>query len=145
MGSADALIMNMLFRERLKADLEPTLLKFGFQPIDRDNRFVEYCSNSLALRFVFDTREQSSNFFIGTSSDDLILFDNDILLNVYGSSVRIDQVPIENFIDGLRSFFENEGLKLMLGSGSELRRAYTYQEERSKAYTSWIQGKEKGR
>lgn len=134
--------MESLFKERIKEQIGPIIAKFGFRITGEGAGFVKYSSTALVMEFAFDKRERSLKFFLGSSEEDLVLFDDDILSRAFGYAGRIDQVPVDQFISSLVSFFENDGKLLISGHKDQLRRLFDCQEERSEAYTASIREKQ---
>lgn len=116
--------------------VEHVLTRAGFVLTGQTPVFLKYRSPILTLKFVYDPRERSNNFFLGAAENDPVLFDEDILINVFDNDDKIDQVPVEKFVGGLLSFFQNHGSRLISGDPEDLQRLFDYQEERSAAYTA---------
>ena len=133
--------METVFKDLIRTKIEPTIHRFGFKLISEGRCVMEYSSNALVLRLAYDARERSSNFFVGTSNRNLVLFDDEILSNVFGGVEKIDRVSLEEFVTNLNGFLENEGSTLMSGCGLEFERLLSFQEKRSEAYTALVQGK----
>ncbi len=128
--------MIMEFTGLVRNTIEPMISQLGFMLLSETPRALEYASPFVRLRFSFNQRENSLNFFLGPVSGDLILFDDDILEEGFESSGHLDQVAVEVFLQTLLSFYENEGRELMRGSDEEMQRLLDYQEERSAGYTA---------
>lgn len=82
------------------------------------------------------------NIFLGRSFDAAILIDDDILSHEFGFTKEIDQVPVEQFVTNLISFFENEGVALLSGDKEVWQHLTKYQEDRSEQYTTALREKQ---
>lgn len=113
--------------------------KYNLRIVDEYKGNVKVKSPSVVIVIARSEREGFNYFYIGRAEDSSVLVDDDIMLKVFNSNIKIERLPIEQFLTNLNNFFNAEGRNLLLCEQEYFTRLEEFDRRKSKEYTARLE------
>jgi hypothetical protein len=109
--------------------------KNNLRVIELFHNFVKLESDSIVITVNHDERENSNSFYIGIKGSPLYPIDENVLQGVFNSTIKINHVTPDVFVNNLVLFLEGVGNLLIVGDKDTLLAVEKYIQNESKEYT----------
>ena len=107
----------MEFNTLVKTQLFPILQKYGFEIAEEFKNILRFQSSVIEINIVYNDYEKSCYISIGKKGKSLYELRNNAVKELFNSSLSVEQVTPEVFVQNLFSLFETkEGSEILKGS-----------------------------
>lgn len=124
----------MKFNELVKTRLFPILQKHGFEITEEFENILRFQSSVMKLNVAFNQNDRSLFVEIGKRDDTLYPLNDYVVKILFDSSLSIEQVTPETFVQNISVLFETREGVAILNSDVELLKSIVRQQ--SENYTS---------
>lgn len=128
----------MSFNNIIKDKLDKLLSANNYELIEDQDNIIEYQNDNLAVRLVYNIREQISMCFIGRNIDLPIEITDSLLIDFFKSDRRIDHESLESFALSIYEFFQAEGKGLFEGNVEILTLVEEFIRKKNEEYTKGV-------
>ena len=107
----------MEFNQLVKADLFPMLQEYGFGIAEEFKNIIRFQSSVIEMDIVYNDFEKSCYISIGKKKEPLDELRNNAVKELFNSSLSVEQVTPEIFIQNLSAIFKTkEGVSILKGN-----------------------------
>ena len=107
----------MEFNILVKTQLLPILQKYGFEILEEFKNIIRFQSSVIEINIVYNDYEKSCYISIGKKGKSLYELRNNAVKKLFNSSLSVEQVTPEIFLQNLSLLFETEeGIALLKGN-----------------------------
>lgn len=107
----------MEFNILVKTQLLPILQKYGFEIAEEFKNIIRFQSSVIEINIVYNDYEKSCYISIGKKGKSLYELRNNAVKKLFNSSLSVEQVTPEIFLQNLSLLFETEeGIALLKGN-----------------------------
>lgn len=128
----------MSFNKKIKDKLDKLLSSNNYELLEDQDNSIEYKSDNLAVRLVYNIREQIGMCWIGRNIDLPIEITDRLLIDFFKSDRRIDNESLESFALSIYEFFLAEGKGLLEGNVEVLTLVEEFIRKKNEEYTKEI-------
>lgn len=132
----------MEFNKLVSGSLELIFQKYKLYLAEQYKNYVKFKSEHIIITVSHDDRENSNSLYVGKNENSLYPIDENVLKDVFNSTLKINYVTMEVFINNLTVFFEGEGQPLIVGNAPTLKRVEEYVNIKSNEYTMELVNKQ---
>ncbi len=126
----------MNFNKLVLDKLLAVFREYNLNVINQSENYVEFASKKIVITIRHNNLENSNLFFVGRNLGSLFLMDDQIIGNIFKTTLKFDFVTPEIFVNNLYEFFKNEGILFLNGDEKTLKSLESYVYERSNNYTN---------
>lgn len=120
----------MDFNALVKVHLFPVLQKIGFEMAEESKNILRFQSSVMKVNIAFNQYDRSFLVEIGKKNDMLYPLNDYAIKKVFDSSLSVEQVTQEVFVQNISSLFEtNEGVTILQGDITPLKNVILQQSE----------------
>lgn len=130
----------MSFNSKILMELGEVFRDNGFTLIEERDSYVRFLSDAVEIVLVFNRREGMAYLFAGLGIASFEIT-NDIVRDVLGSNIKIELLPVPQFIANLVALFGSEGHRLLIGDKETYRQIALYVASKAHKYTEQLKMK----
>jgi hypothetical protein len=121
---------------------EPIFHKNNLCVIEQFNNYVKIESDNIVITVYHNERENSNSFYFGIKDSPLYPIDENVLKGVFNSTLKINHVTPDVFVNNLALFLEGVGSSLIVGDKDTLRAVEKFIQNESNEYTAELVNKQ---
>jgi hypothetical protein len=107
----------MEFNVLVKTRLFPILQKYGFEIAEEFKNILQFQSSVIVINIVFNNYEKSCYISMGKKEDTLLPLNDNAVKELFNSSLSVEQVTPEIFVQNLSTLFETKkGAEILKGN-----------------------------
>jgi hypothetical protein len=125
----------MDFNQTVNEKISPLFIKHGFILVEHFQNVFRFQSIRVEVNFSYNKFDKTNIFQIGKKDEFLYTLNDNLIIKIFGSEIKIEKVSVEAFVDNVVFFLTTSGSKLLMGDEIILQKIKTYCEEESKNYT----------
>ena len=127
----------MLFNQLVSNKLHSLFTEYGLIMTEQINNTVRYESSIIHISLVYNIRENSNYFWLGTKSSNIFVeMNNEVMRDFFYSDLKLEHLSQEDFVNNIFLFFTNEGKRILQGDKSQLNKLIKFDQHRSERYTA---------
>jgi hypothetical protein len=128
----------MEFNQLCRSKLLPMLAASGFSIVEEYDNVLRFRSATMELSVSYNVLDRAALLGVGRVGGYLYPVDDDVVKNVFGSHIKIEQVTMEVFVHHVVLFLKGDGSAILRGDRDALGGIKRFVEDKSKSYTAKI-------
>lgn len=128
----------MEFNQLGRDELLPVLAANGFSIVEEYDYVLRFRSAKVTLSVSYNVLDRTSLLAAGRVGGYMYPVDNDVIKNVFGSPIEIEQVTMEAFVRHVVLFLKGDGSAILRGDLDALDQIKRFVDDKSKAYTAKV-------
>jgi hypothetical protein len=128
----------MEFNQLVVKNIVPLFEGHGFLIVEQYKNYFHFKSNLVEATISYNELDRTCLFEIGKANEFLYPVNDNLIKQVFGLDVKVNQVTKEVFVDNITLLLKSNGSVLLRGDESKLLELKIFSEKESEIYTSQI-------
>jgi hypothetical protein len=121
-----------------RSELLPVLAANGFSIVEEYDYALRFRSATVELSVSYNVLDRTALLEAGRVGGYLYPVDDDVIKNVFGSPIEIEQVTMEVFVHHVVLFLKEDGSAILRGDLGALDQIKRFVEDKIKSYTAKV-------
>jgi hypothetical protein len=126
----------MEFNQLVTDEIFPVLAGYGFSITEVSQHRLLFKSKAVELSISFDRRDQTGLLQAGQRDGYLYSLNDELIKDVFGSSIKIEQAGMEVFVHQVALFLKGDGSSILSGDRIKLEETKQCAELKARSYTA---------
>jgi hypothetical protein len=96
----------MTFNQKIKNSLFPILGIYGFDILHEYNNIIHFNNDIFSIEISHYELHKTNSISIGRKNHQAYPINNEVLRSIFGSDLKIEELPIDKFVENLEIFFK---------------------------------------
>jgi hypothetical protein len=126
----------MDFNQLVIDEIFPILSAYDFSISENFHNVLRFKSTEVGLSISYDQIDRTGLIEAGKRDGFLYPLDDELVKNVFGSSIKIEQTNMDVFVHNVALFLKTDGSSILTGDRIKMEQIKEFVERESEVYTS---------